>query len=370
MSNVTCFIGLDVHKDTIAIATADSDGSPAQGIATVPNEWNALRRQLQRLGKKGRLAVCYEAGPTGFGLHRALKKEGIDCLVCAPSLVPRRSGDRVKTDRRDALNLARLFRSGLLTSVHVPDEQTEAMRDLERAREDAKNAERTARHQLGKFLLRHDRIYHVGRNWTKKHLEWIGQQTFAHEAQRRVLADYLHIVLEAGEREARLAKDIEALVERWSLKPLVDALMGFRGIRLVTAVTIAAELGEMRRFGSPRELMAYLGLVPSEHSSGARIRRGAINKAGNGHVRRVLVESAWSYRFQPRMSRAISRRNEPLTSDQRVIAWKAQVRLHGRTVHLKGQGKNGQQTVTAVARELAGFIWAMAQTVKLRSVAA
>ena len=369
MRRITQFVGMDVHKDSIAIALADGDGKVEQLIATIPNDWNALWRKLKGLGSKESLAVCYEAGPTGFGLCRRLSKAGIVCMVAAPSLIPSRSGDRVKTDRRDALNLARLFRSGLLTPVHVPEEATEAMRDLERAREDAKNAERAARHQLGKFLLRHDRIYREGNSWTQKHLAWISGQKFAHEAQQRVLTDYLHAVQEAGEREARLRRDIEELAQTWRLALLVRALMGFRGIRLVTAVTICAELDDLLRFGSPRHLMAYLGLVPSEHSSGDRTRRGSITKAGNGHVRRMLVESAWAYRHRPLLSREIGKRNEGLSPGQRAIAWKAQVRLHKRYRQLRSKGKNGPQTVTAVARELAGFIWAMARQVESEELA-
>ena len=354
------FVGLDVHKDSISIAVADLDGSAPQVVATVPNELRALLKQLRKLEKSGELRCCYEAGPTGFGLHRELLKAGIDCVVVAPSMVPQQAGDRIKTDPRDAIKLARFLRSGDLTPIHVPDEQTEAMRDLERAREDAKRAERTARHQLSKFLLRHGLRY-AGKSWSQRHLDWIREQHFEFEAQRRVLENYLHAVEQNRERVAVLTRDIAELVETWSLKPLVKALQALRGVQLVSAVTIAAELGEMRRFASAPQLMAYLGLVPSEHSSGGTKKRGGITRTGNQHVRKTLVESAWSYRYKPSMSYEIRRRNEGVSAQVRDIAWKAQQRLHRRYQRLLKRGKSKQQTVTALARELAGFIWAIGQ---------
>jgi len=280
-----------------------------------------------------------------------------DCIVIAPSLVPKQAGVRVKTDSRDAMKLARFLRSGDLTAIHVPDASTEAMRDLERAREDAKNAERVARHQLSKFLLRQGKRY-VGTTWTDKHMAWV--RTLPFEQEARVLVDYVHAVEEASARVMRLDKDIAQLVESWSLKPLVQALQGLRGVRLLTAVVLAAELGDMARFAKPAQLMGYLGLVPSEHSSGESTKRGGITRTGNTHVRRVLVESAWAYRFKPALGPRLRKRNEPLSQPVRAIAWKAQLRLHGRYARMLARGKNKQQTVTAVARELAGFVWAIA----------
>lgn len=355
------FVGLDVHKDSITIAVADQDGSAPQVVATVPHETRALLKQLKKLGASGQLRCCYEAGPTGFGLCRALNAAGIECIVVAPSLIPKQAGDRVKTDSRDAVKLARFLRSGDLTSVHVPDEHTEAMRDLERAREDAKRAERSARNVLSKFLLRHGcRYTGKSRTWSVSYLDWIRTLHFQFEAQQRVLVSYLHAVEQATERVAQLTADIAEMVETWSLKPLVKALQALRGVQLVSAVTIAAELGgEMKRFATAPQLMAYLGLVPSEHSSGGTKKRGAITRTGNQHVRKILVESAWSYRHRASMSYEIRRRNEGVSTAVREIAWKAQQRLHRRYQRLLGRGKNKQQTVTALARELAGFIWAI-----------
>jgi transposase len=355
------FVGLDVHKDTVVIAVAEADASAPQILGTFPNETGSLVKRLKKLGSGHRLHCCYEAGPTGLGLHRALKAAGISCSVVAPSLVPKTAGDRVKTDRRDAVKLARFLRSGDLTEIHILDEQTEAMRDLERARDDAKRAERVTRHQLSKFLLRHGRIYAGKKSWCEKHMDWIRGQQFECEAHNRVLVEYVRAVDEVSVRVERLTKDIMELVEHWHLKPLVHALQSLRGVKTLTAVILAAELGELTRFSTAPQLMGYLGLVPSEHSSGQSRQRGGITRTGNGHVRKALVESAWSYRFRPTMSSAIRKRNEGVAPEVQAIAWKAQQRLHGRYKKLLGKGKNKQQTVTAVARELAGFVWAIGQ---------
>jgi transposase len=352
------FVGLDVHKDTVVVAVAESDASAPQVLGTFPNETAQLVKRLKKLGSVANLRCCYEAGPTGLGLHRALKAAGISCSVVAPSLVPKQAGDRVKTDQRDAVKLARFLRSGDLTEIHVLDEQTEAMRDLERARDDAKNAERVARQQLSKFLLRHGRSYGK-KNWTYAHMEWLRGQQFEQEAHHRVLAETVRAIEEASARVERLTKDITELVESWHLKPLVHALRSLRGVKTLSAVILAAEIGDFRRFSTAPQLMAYLGLVPSEHSSGQSRKRGGITRTGNTHARRILVESAWSYRFRPSMSRAIRERNEGIAPEVQAIAWKAQQRLNGRYKRMLAKGKNKQQTVTAVARELAGFIWAI-----------
>jgi transposase len=363
MKTLRC-VGLDVHKESIAIAVAEPEGGEPSLVGTIPNDTRLLLQKLKKLGGGKKVRCCYEAGPTGYGLHRDLNAAGIECIVVAPSLVPKQVGSRVKTDRRDALKLARFLRSGDLTAVAVPDQATEAMRDLERARDDAKNVERSARHQLSKFLLRHGRIYQGKTAWNRSHMEWIRKQAFAHEAQQRVLTDYLHTVEQGAERVGQLTRDIEELVESWKLAPLVKSLQALRGVQLVTAVIIAAELGDLSRFNSAPQLMAYLGLVPSEHSSGGSKQRGHITRTGNSHVRRVLVESAWAYRFRPSMSTAISERNEGVPRPIREIAWKAQERLHRRYARMSGRGMCKQKTVTAIARELAGFVWAIGQAQK------
>ncbi len=357
MENVR-FVGLDVHADSIAIAVAEPGRGEPGALATIPNDRAVLLKRLRNLGP---VKCCYEAGPTGFGLQRALKAEGIDCVVIAPSLVPTRSGDRVKTDRRDAVRLARFLRSGDLTEVYVPDAATEAMRDLERARDDAKKAERVARHQLGKFLLRHERHYPGKTTWTVKHLEWVRAQHFAHEAQQRVLEDYLRAVEDLGERVERLTKSIVELVETWSLRPLVKALQALRGISVISATVLAAELGDLARFESAPKLMGYLGLVPSEASSGEGRRQGRITRTGNGHARRILVEAAWAYRFRARQSRDIALRSAAVSPEVRSIAWRAQERLCAKYRKLTARGKNKNKTTAAIARELAGFVWAIAR---------
>jgi transposase len=361
MENVR-FVGLDVHADSIAIAVAEPGRGEPSGLATIPNDTVMLVKRLRRLGC---VKCCYEAGPTGFGLHRDLEKAGVDCMVVAPSLVPTRAGDRVKTDRRDAVKLARFLRSGDLTEVHVPDEATEAMRDLERAREDAKRAELSARHQLGKFLLRHGRRSPVKTAWSKKHLEWIRVQRFKHAAQQLVLDDYLKTVEDLRERVDRLTKSIVDLVEKWSRRPLVKALQALRGVNVISAVVLAAELGDVARFDTAPRLMGYLGLVPSEHSSGESRQQGRITRTGNGHARRILVEAAWAYRFRARRSDAMQARSRDVSEEVQRIAWRAQVRLCSRYAKLTARGKNKNRTVIAIARELAGFIWAIAHEPKL-----
>ncbi len=282
-------------------------------------------------------------------------------MVVAPSLVPEKTGLKIKTDRRDARKLAQYLRGGELTPIWVPDEATEALRDLERARDDAKNAERVARHQLSKFLLRHGRVYTGGTAWTQRHLAWVRQQTFAPEAQQRVLADYLHAVTSAGERVDRLTQDIAELVENSALAPLIKSLQALRGISLVSAVVIAAEIGDLRRFATARQFMAFVGLVPSEHSTGQTRRRGPLTRTGNDHVRRILIEAAWQYQHLPAVTLALRRRQQGLAEELQAIAWKAQTRLHRRLKHLQQRRVAANKAIAAVARELAGFVWAIAR---------
>lgn len=355
------FVGLDVHRDTIAIAVAQRDGKPAESLATIPNDVAGLIKRLERLGPAESLRCCYEAGPTGFGLARRLNKMGIACEVIAPSLVPVQPGARVKTDRRDARNLAHYLRSGNLTPIHVIDPVTEAIRDLERARSDAKQAERSARQQLSKFLLRHERWFTSGKTWGPAHQAWLAQQKFDEPAQQDVLSDYREAVELATARVERLTKKLGERSAAWEKAPLVTALQALRGIEMVSAVTLVAEIGDFRRFASASQFMAFVGLVPSEHSSGGSRRQGRITRTGNTHVRRILIESAWHYRCQPRMSKVIRKRTDLVSAPVRTIAWKAQHRLHKRLSRLKEHGKVPCKAVAAVARELAGFVWAIAR---------
>ena len=330
-------------------------------MGTVPNDIPGLIKRLLRLGPAASLRCCYEAGPTGFGLTHRLKETGIACEVIAPSLVPVQPGARVKTDRRDAKKLAQYLRSGNLTSIHVLDPATEAIRDLERARDDAKRAERAARHQLSKFLLRHGRWFEGRSTWGPAHLAWLAKQQFDNKAQQDVMNDYREAVELATARVGRLTVRLAERVATWEKAPLVTALQALRGVDLVSAATLVAEVEDFRRFSSATELMSFVGLVPSEHSSGGSRRRGRITRTGNSHVRRILVESAWHYRRQPRMSKAIRARNDKVSAAVRAIAWKAQQRLHKRLFRLTGRGKPATQAATAVARELVGFVWAIAR---------
>jgi transposase len=355
------YVGLDVHKDSIAIAVAMRDGKPAESLGAIPNDIPALIKRLLRLGPAASLRCCYEAGPTGFVLARRLKEAGIACQVIAPSLVPVQPGARVKTDRRDAVKLAGYLRSGHLTAIHVLDPATEAIRDLERARDDAKRAERAARHQLSKFLLRHGRWFEGRSTWGPAHLAWLAKQRFDDAAQQDVMDDYREAVELATARVGRLTRRLAERVATWEGAPLVTALQALRGVDLVSAATLVAEVGDFRRFGTAAELMSFVGLVPSEHSSGGSRRQGRITRTGNGHVRRILVESAWHYRRRPRMSKAIRARNDKVSAAVRAIAWKAQQRLHKRLLRLTGNGKPATRAVTAVARELVGFVWAIAR---------
>ena len=360
------YVGLDVHKETIAVAVADAGArGEIREHGTIANSPAALRRLLGKLERDDReLRFCYEAGPCGYGIQRRLSEAGHECVVVAPSLIPRRPGDRIKTDRRDGISLAKLHRAGELTAVWVPDMAHEAMRDLVRARLAAVRSLRRARQQLSGFLLRHG--LHYGRAaWTGMHRRWLAGLRFEQATHHIVLEDYIETVEAATARRDRLTAQIEALLPGWSMAPVVTAVQAMRGISLVAAATVIAELGDITRFTNPRQLMAYLGLVPSEHSSGATVRRGGITKAGNGTARRMLIEAAWSYRFPARLSRELLARQEDLPKPIRDTAWKAQVRLCARYRKLTKGGKPANVVTAAIARELAGFIWAIARQVEL-----
>jgi len=353
------FVGLDVHAETIAVAVAESDGE-VRSLGIVPNRAESVGRLIRKLGKPESLRVCYEAGPTGYVLYWQLSELGVKCEVVAPTLIPVKAGDRVKTDRRDAEKLARCYRAGDLTAVWVPDAAHEALRDLVRARLAAKRDQLRARHRLGKFLLRHGRRATEGMSaWSEKHLAWVRTQHFEHSAQETTLLDYLHEVEHAAERIARLERSIDAAIETLPVKmrTVIEALQSLRGIAQLSAVSIMAELGELSRFEHPRQLMGYSGAVAREHSSGERIRRGAISKAGNAHLRRIVVEAAWAYRHRPAVGKTLAVRQRHCSAAVTALAWKAQHRLHQRYVRLMARGKCKQQTVTAVGRELLGFIW-------------
>jgi transposase len=360
MKNVR-FIGLDVHAETIAVAVAEPSGE-VRSLGVIPNRAESVGRLIRKLGKPEQLRVCYEAGPTGYVLYWQLSELGVKCEVVAPTLVPVKAGDRVKTDRRDAQKLARCYRAGDLTAVWVPDAAHEALRDLVRARLAAKRDQLRARHRLSKFLLRHGRRAPEGVGaWTERYLEWVKTQHFDHAAQEMTLQDYLHEVEHAGERIVRLERSIDAAIETLPVKmrAVIEALQSLRGIAQISAVSIMAELGELSRFEHPRQLMGYSGAVSREHSSGERIRRGAISKSGNAHLRRIAVEAAWAYRHRPAVGKTLAARQRHSSAAVTALAWKAQNRLHQRYTRLMARGKCKQQVVTAVGRELLGFIWAI-----------
>jgi len=358
----TTYIGLDVHKETIAVALAEAGKrSEVREYGKIANTPTAVKMLVAKLARNGHeLRFCYEAGPCGYGIHRLLTASEHDCIVVAPSLIPRRPGERIKTDRRDAINLAKLHRAGELTPVWVPDEAHEAIRDLVRARQAAVRTLRQARQQLSGFLLRHGHHYNRPA-WTLMHRRWLAGLRFEHAVHHIVLEDCVAAVEAATARRDRLEAHIAAALPDWSLAPVVHALQALRGLALVAAATLVAELGDITRFANPCQLMAYLGLVPSEHSSGGTRRQGGITKAGNGAARRMLIEAAWSYRFPARISREQLLRQEGLAQPVRDIAWKAQERLCRRYRKLARAGKAPTVVTAAIARELAGFVWAIAR---------
>jgi transposase len=365
MEQCIIYVGLDVHKDTIVVALAEAGlRGEVRQHGTIPNTASALKAVTAKLAGKNRaLRFCYEAGPCGYGIQRQLSAIGHECAVVAPSLIPRKPGDRIKTDRRDAINLAKLHRAGELTPVWVPDQAHEAIRDLVRARQAAVRNLRQAHQQLSGFLLRHGRHYHRPA-WTLLHRRWLASLKFDQSVHHIVLEDGIAAVEAATARRDRLEAHIEAALPEWSLAPVVEALQALRGVGLVVAAALMAELGDITRFSNPRQLMAYLGLVPSEHSSGRTRRQGGITKAGNGAARRMLIEAAWSYRLPARISREQLLRQERLAKPIRDIAWKAQERLCRRYRALARAGKLPTVITAAIARELVGFIWAIAKQIQ------
>lgn len=360
-SRYGAYVGLDVHKDTIAVAVALPGRAEPVYRGEIAHQRKAVAKWLQRLSAEFEgllLLFCYEAGPCGYGLYRQLVAAGHDCQVVAPSLIPKKAGERIKTDRRDALKLSRLLRAGELTVVWVPDAEQEAMRDLTRARDDMKSQERKARQQLNAFVLRQGQHWPSGKTrWTQAHFNWLESIRFEQPWLQIVLQEYIDAVKAATQRVDGLTDQLLRALPGWSMAPVVEALVALRGIDTLAATVILAELGDISRFDSPKQLMAYLGLVPSEHSSGGRRRQGAITLTGNSHARRMLVECAWSYRFAARQTMHLKRKAKTASPEAKAIAWRAQKRLCGRYRQLTQAGKNVKLVCVAIARELVGFIW-------------
>jgi transposase len=358
-------VGLDVHADTIAVAVAEAGGE-VRSLGIIPNRLESIRKMIVKLGPVGDLKCCYEAGPTGYVLYWQLTQLGVACEVIAPSLIPTKAGDRVKTDRRDAEKLARCYRAGELTPVWVPDADHEALRDLVRAREAAKKDQLRHRHRLGKFLLRHGkRPTDAGKAWTQKYLNWIRIHVhFDQPALETTVQYYREEVDHIAERIAKLEQAIDEAVRQAppEIRAVIEALQALRGVAQTTAATVVSELGSLSRFPNPSQLMGYSGLVSSEYTSGNRVQRGRITKSGNAHLRRVLLEAAWTYQHRPNVQGRVLRRQKSLalSEEARRIAWKAQQRLHKRFSALTARGKETNVAATAIARELLGFMWAIA----------
>src|SRR5829696_7019905 len=365
------FVGLDTSKMKISVALAEEGRQgEVRFLGDIDHTPEAVRRLVTKLaGKYRRLRFCYEAGPTGYGLQRQICALGHDCAVVAPSLIPKRPGERVKTNRRDALTLARLHRAGELTAIWVLDPGHEAVHDLVRARDAAMEDLREKRQPLQAFLLRHGRIYPGLRPWTQVHARWLSNLSFAHPAQYLVLREYRQAIEDAEARLERLTQQVSEVVSSWSMAPVVEAYQAMRGVAFLTAVTFVAEIGDVRRFETPRQRMASLGLVPSERSTGEQVRRGSITKAGNPRARRVLIAGAWTYRYPARLSRLLQERQAGLPKIVRAIAWKAQVRLCGWYRKLMAAGKRQTVVTTAIAREMAAFLWAIGREVEPRLTA-
>ena len=358
---------MDVHKNTIDAAITNSRANgKVRSYGKINSTLDALDKLVEKLkGTNVELRFVYEAGPCGYQIYRHLASKNISCSVVAPSMIPRRSGDRIKTDRRDAINLVRLYRAGELTSIYVPTVEDEAIRDLVRCRDDIRRIERKARQRLLSFLLRHGHHYSGKRHWTKGFYNWLAKIRFSQTAQQIALQEYIDTASECSERVKRITQQIQVHVDQWNRAPYVRAYQALRCVSLIVSATVVAEIGDMNRFPNPKQLMAYLGLIPSEHSSGKKVRRGSITKTGNSHVRRVLVEAAWTYKMPARKSIILLKRQQGLPKSVCDISWKAQTRLCARYRRLIARGKSRQATVTAIARELSAFMWAIDKQMQL-----
>jgi len=364
MKKIVHYLGLDVHKETIAVAIAPAHTTEVRHYGIIGGTLEALDKLIRKLSTPNiELRFVYEAGPCGYVIYRHLKSKGIPCVVVSPSLIPKKATDRVKTDRRDADQLARLFRAGELTPIHVPDQEDEAIRDLVRARTGAMRDQRQARHRLKGFLLRLGYRYTGRTSWNEAHKRYLSGLLMPQPAQQIVFQEYIHAIDDASERLDRLNHAMADALPGWKWEPIVAALMSLRGVQVLTAMTLAAEAGDMTRFEDPRQLMNYFGLTSSEHSSGGKRVQGGITKCGNTHCRRVLIEAVWHYRLRPLVSEAMQKRQEKQSKEVRLIAWKAQQRLHKRFKQLSAR-KKSVVAATAVARELTGFVWAIACAVK------
>lgn len=364
------FVGLDVHKDSIAVAYApERRDTEVVSLGTIGTRQCDIDKLLRKLTSRCHtLVFVYEAGPCGYWLYRYLTRKGHTCWVVAPSLIPKKSGDHVKTDRRDAIKLARTMRAGDLTAVYVPQVEDEAIRDLSQAREDAMKDLKSAKLRLKSFLLRQDIRYEGRANWGPAHLRWLGNVACQPPAQQIVFQEYVRAINERHERVQRLEFELRGQVADWRMKPVVEAIQALRGVQFITAATVIAELGDITRFDNPRQLMGYLGLTPSEYSSGRNRKLGGITKAGNGHARKALVEGARSYRFPARVSRHLQRRLENTPQEIQDISWKAQVRLCKRYRKMTARGKHSNKVVVAIAREMSAFIWDIAKHTPLENV--
>jgi transposase len=364
MNKIVHYIGLDVHKETIAVAIAPANTTEVRLYGIVGGTLEAIDKLIKKLARENvELRFVYEAGPCGYVLYRHLKSKGFHCEVIAPSPIPKKASDRVKTDRRDAQQLARLYRGGDLTAIYVPDQEDEAVRDLVRARTAAMCDQRKARNRLKGFLLRQGFRYTGKSSWNDAHKRYLAALIMPQPAQQIVFQECIHAIDEISQRLARLTQSMEDALPGWKWEPVVRALMSLRGVQVLTAITLVAEVGDISRFTDPRQLMNFFGLTSSEHTSAKKRFQGSITKCGNTHCRRVLTEAAWHYRLKPKVSEAMQKRQERQSKEVRLIAWKAQQRLHKRFRALSIR-KKSVVVATAIARELTGFVWAIACQVK------